>query len=210
MQIFPVLGKSKSAPTAVGCRSFPEALCHPNLHCQGMSSWGGVSQGPLLVGCASRGPLHPPPAACAEERHCQTNALNRRWSPAKYNQAPRAHNKGNRALLLFCIKKPGTRLRNCCQWEETCVGCLCFTSLSPAAFPLFCFKQQLDLWLNPGWICVVCLLFAQSVPTLCNPVDCSRSGSSVHGISHVRILEWVVVSFSRGSSWPTDRTQVFC
>ena len=49
---------------------------------------------------------------------------------------------------------------------------------------------------------------AQSCPTLCDPVDCSSPGSSVHGILQARILEWVVVSFSRGSSWPRDRTQV--
>ena len=37
--------------------------------------------------------------------------------------------------------------------------------------------------------------------TLCNPMDWSLSGSSVHGISQARILEWVAISFSRGSSW---------
>ena len=41
---------------------------------------------------------------------------------------------------------------------------------------------------------------AQLCPTLCNPVVCSPSGSSVHGILQARILEWVAISFSRGSS----------
>ena len=50
----------------------------------------------------------------------------------------------------------------------------------------------------------------QSCPTLCNPVDCSPSGSSAHGILQARILKWVAISFSRGSSWPRDRTQVSC
>ena len=49
---------------------------------------------------------------------------------------------------------------------------------------------------------------AQSCPTLCDPVDCSPPGSSVHGILQARILEWVDISFSRGSSRPRDRTQV--
>ena len=49
---------------------------------------------------------------------------------------------------------------------------------------------------------------AQSCPTLCDSVDCSLSGSSVHGILQARILEWVAISFSRGSSQPRDRTQV--
>ena len=39
---------------------------------------------------------------------------------------------------------------------------------------------------------------AQSCPTLCDPVDCSPPGSSVHGILQARILEWVAISFSRG------------
>ena len=51
---------------------------------------------------------------------------------------------------------------------------------------------------------------AQSCPTLCDPVDCSPPGSSVHGILQVRILEWVTISFSRGSSQPRDQTQVSC
>ena len=49
---------------------------------------------------------------------------------------------------------------------------------------------------------------AQSCPTLCDPVDCSPPGSSVHEILQARILEWVAISFSRGSSRPRDRTQV--
>ena len=51
---------------------------------------------------------------------------------------------------------------------------------------------------------------AQSCPTLCDPVDCSLPGSSIHGILQERILEWVAISFSRGSSRPRDWTQVSC
>ena len=50
---------------------------------------------------------------------------------------------------------------------------------------------------------------AQSCLTLCNPMNCSLPGSSVHGIFRARILEWVAISFSRGSSQPRDRTLVF-
>ena len=49
---------------------------------------------------------------------------------------------------------------------------------------------------------------AQSCPTLWDSVDCSLPGSSVHGILQARILEWVAISFSRGSSPPRDQTQV--
>ena len=52
------------------------------------------------------------------------------------------------------------------------------------------------------------VLVTQSYPTLCHPVDYSLPGSSVHGILQARILEWVAISFSRGSSQPRDRTQV--
>ena len=51
---------------------------------------------------------------------------------------------------------------------------------------------------------------AQSCPTLCDPMDCSLSGSSVHGIFQARVLEWVAISFSRGSSRPRNRTRVSC
>ena len=50
----------------------------------------------------------------------------------------------------------------------------------------------------------------QSCPALCDSTDCSQPGSSVHGILQVRILEWVVMSSSRGSSRPRDQTQVSC
>ena len=51
---------------------------------------------------------------------------------------------------------------------------------------------------------------AQSCLTLCYPMDCSPPGSSVHGIFLARILEWVAIYFSRGSSQPRDQTQVSC
>ena len=49
----------------------------------------------------------------------------------------------------------------------------------------------------------------QSCLTLCDPVDCSLPGSSVHEILHARILEWVAISFSRESSRSRDWTLVF-
>ena len=48
----------------------------------------------------------------------------------------------------------------------------------------------------------------QSCPTLCDLMDCSLPRSSVHVIFQARVLEWVAISFSRGSSQPRDRTQV--
>ena len=51
---------------------------------------------------------------------------------------------------------------------------------------------------------------AQSCLTLCNPMDCSLPGSSVHGIFQARVLEWGAIAFSSGSSRPRDGTQVSC
>ena len=49
---------------------------------------------------------------------------------------------------------------------------------------------------------------AQSCPTLCDPIDCSLSGSSIYGIFQARVLEWIAISFSRGSPLPRNRTWV--
>ena len=51
---------------------------------------------------------------------------------------------------------------------------------------------------------------AQLYPTLCDPMDCNPPGSSVHEIFQARVLEWVAISFSRGSSQPRDQTRVSC
>ena len=58
-------------------------------------------------------------------------------------------------------------------------------------------------------ICSYCSV-AQSCPALCDPMDCSPPGSSVHGILRARILESVAAPSSRGSSRPRDRTWVSC
>ena len=51
---------------------------------------------------------------------------------------------------------------------------------------------------------------AQSCLTFCNPTDCSPPGSSANGILQARILEWVAISSSMGSSRPRDRTHASC
>ena len=56
---------------------------------------------------------------------------------------------------------------------------------------------------------VLCLV-AQSCLTLCNPIDCSLPGSSIHGIFQARILEWVAMLSSGGSSQSRDQTQASC
>ena len=53
-----------------------------------------------------------------------------------------------------------------------------------------------------------CCLVDKLCPTPCDPMNCSPPGSSVHGISQARMLEWVVISSSRGSSWLRDQTHI--
>ena len=72
-----------------------------------------------------------------------------------------------------------------------------------------CFRGISFTLAGHGEICGT-VLCAQSRPTLCNPMDCSPLDSSVRGIFQARILEWVVISSSRGSSWPRDWTCVSC
>ena len=47
----------------------------------------------------------------------------------------------------------------------------------------------------------------KAFPTLCDPMDCSLSGVSVRGIFQARVLEWIAISFSRGSFRPRNRTR---
>ena len=64
-----------------------------------------------------------------------------------------------------------------------------------------------DAWAPAHTICKHAKLL-HSCLTLCNPMDCSPPGSSVHGILQARILQWVAISFSRGASRPRDRNCV--
>ena len=59
-----------------------------------------------------------------------------------------------------------------------------------------------------GTLGAVLCLVTQLCQILCDPMDCSPPGSSVHGDSQARILEWVAMPFSRGSTQPRDQTQV--
>ena len=64
-------------------------------------------------------------------------------------------------------------------------------------------KSYIYIWSEVKWSEV-----PQSCPTLCDPMDCSLPGSSIHGILQARVLEWVAVCFSRRSSQPRDQTRV--
>jgi len=127
--------------------------------------------------------------------------------------------------FLFPLKAPSSAVLNSvvsgqagcfpgrAPWVPLCllpaVLCLQFLSLSWLRS-----RRGHPLW-GPWLSCRhapsgILLLFSHCVQLFRSPVDCSLPGSSVLGISQARILEWVATSFSRGSSWPRDRTCVFC
>ena len=81
-------------------------------------------------------------------------------------------------------------------------------SPSPPAFNLSQ-HQSLFQWVSSSHQMCECEV-TQSCLTLCDPMDCSPPGSFVHGILQARVLELIAITFSRGSSWPRDRTQVSC
>ena len=89
-----------------------------------------------------------------------------------------------------------------------------FFSSAPLFFVLFFFLMnfwEASFW-NPwtqGGQRATCMR-PQSCPTFCDHMDRSLTDSSVHSVLQVRILEWVAISYSRGSSWPRDWTHVSC
>ena len=102
------------------------------------------------------------------------------------------------------------------------------SNMKSYAFFLFLFSDQFfsviscffcALFPRPYHYCSIPLYMLQlinvracviSCPTLCDPMDYSLPGSSIHGIFQARILEWVATSSSRGSSRPRDQTCVSC
>ena len=85
---------------------------------------------------------------------------------------------------------------------EHCSSPLCDRQTwGPLAFITGCHACQCP-------VCMCAKLFQLSCLALCDPMDRSPPGSSVHGILQARILEWVGIPFSRGSSQPSDRTCV--
>ena len=67
--------------------------------------------------------------------------------------------------------------------------------------------EKTSTWVISTYMCV-CTKSLQLCLTLCDPMDRSPPGSSIHGILQARILEWVAMSSSRGSSWPRDGAHV--
>ena len=95
----------------------------------------------------------------------------------------------------------------CDTHTHTCIYTYMYGSVYTQKHTSFGF-WSIKTWTKHNVLCESESEVTQSCPTLCDPVDCSLPGSSVHGILQARMLEWVAISFSRASSRPRDRTRV--
>ena len=135
---------------------------------------------------------------------------------------PRGEAKKQKSAFFFFLPLEGSVL-NICQHTTAYLVLLtsdvswpqCKEGLAGFISGLHAFASTVLLLMNPSYSSLVWLpisyekaLEAQSCLTLCHAVDCSLLGSSAQGIFQARILEWVAVPLSRGSSWPRDRTCV--
>ena len=95
---------------------------------------------------------------------------------------------------------------------------LCNLVLLTGYLKWICFSRDQNSTFNNEWKICWSLYWkkekesevTQSCLTLWDPMDYSLPDSSVYGIFQARVVEWVAISFSRGSSWPRDRTRVSC
>ena len=118
----------------------------------------------------------------------ESNSLSSKFCNVKDTQTARK-------ILNFFGKKKCSR--NSFKYRvSSCVKSYCESVLTLGLF--WPFRVIISNWVK--WESEV----AQSCPTLCDPMDCSLPGFSLHGILQARVLEWVAISFSRGSSRPRD------
>ena len=128
----------------------------------------------------------------------------------------RVHSKALQSCLILCnsmdCRPAGSSLHEILQARVLVWTAMPFSkeSANPVIKPtsLICLlhRQLGSLPLMPP----VCAQSLQSCLTLCDPMDSSPTDSSVHGIVLARILEWVAIPSSRGSSQTRDRTLISC
>ena len=120
-------------------------------------------------------------------------------------------------IVLFCeLVTNGSNLK---KREKKIHSPLLFSTVLKKSFLNFpasnCYKYAFPYFfssITTGTCCLgcICAQLLQLHLTLCDPVNCSLPGYSVHRILQAKILEWVAMPFSRGSSWPRDQTCISC
>ena len=85
-----------------------------------------------------------------------------------------------------------------------------WTQISHIAGGFITIWATMEAWFQTILCYIYVCVHAQLCPTLWSPTDCSLPGTSVHRIFQAKILEWVVISFSKGSFWPKDWTCISC
>ena len=120
--------------------------------------------------------------------------------PGKFKIHEAGYRLGTQAGFMYCSCQAVFLL----LWEPSVFACRAFSWLVRPAYiteGFFGFSREIE---PTGWLVVcVCVLVTLLCLTLCDPMDCSPPGSSVHGILQARILEWVAISFSRNNNSKT-------
>ena len=107
----------------------------------------------------------------------------------------------------FQVTVDKARVKNSEEYVKNVKFLLWFPTYGLCYFLIYlCMLHDLCYFLKM-YLCVIsCSVVSNSLLL----EDCRLPGSSVHGILQARILEWVAIPFSRGSSWPRDQTWIFC
>ena len=137
----------------------------------------------IFVLCMSRG-------FCKNQGEENKNQCVKCWRHWKHNnKSVYSQTPGCRVLCHFSSFRDWTQVS-----RVSCIGRqIFFLTTEPLGSPCSNVKSKK-------------VLVVQSCPTLCDPMDCSPPGSSVHGTLQARILKWVAIPFSRLSSWPRHWT----
>ena len=128
---------------------------------------------------------------------CKSSCACWRWIPAPRGSWPCAACRGGESVSNLAV----LRVSDCGAY------CLCPFTLKSLTWNVKWMNIFLGIFQVNSSLKVK-VLVAQSCPTLCDPRDCSPPGTSAQGIFQAIILEWVAVSFFRGSSWPRDWTHI--
>ena len=147
-------------------------------------------------------------------------SLKHYWSWVPYTSVFQLKSQSVSCSVMSDCLQPLEPTSLLCPWgspdKNTGVGCdflLWGIFLTQGSNPGILHCRQILYHLSCQGSPYVFLLHAeslQSCPALCDLMDCSPPGSSVHGIFQARILKWVAMPSSRGSSQPRDQTQVSC